>query len=627
MSKSNPTKTTMQVMADHNFSVRTPSNLPIPKVAPFPRARFIAFLSRLKILTKDFGMIPMQLLGTQLYVLDEICAALERGVTIFYILKARQLGMSTFFIALDLFWAMEHGGLLGSFVTHTEQSKAQFRNIIKVFLHNLPRTHRIAIDQENRDLIVLKNGSLFQYLVAGIKEKSKGGIGRSSANNYLHSTETAFYGAPDDLKELNATMSTHYPHRLEVYESTANGYNFWEEMWENGKEDPTICCIFVGWWRHDHYQFPDDHPYFRIYMPQGHETPLHILERKRRDRVMKHYGVEVTRNQIAWYRWQLETKNSGDQAKMDELFPWLEEDAFVATGAKFFTNDSLTEAMRLARKQPYMPFKYQLSDKWQETTVFQTRDRRAELKVWEEADPNGYYAIGCDPAYGSSEAADRAVIHVARCFSDRIVQVAEFVSPTISTYQCAWVLAHLAGYYRNCMVNLEMNGPGEAVFNELNLIKQYTSQMVGNEQKTDLGNVFVLMRHFLYRRADAVAGTGLAYQWRTSGVNKPPMLSAFKDSFELHRHIIHSMFLLDEMKHMIIEGGHIQAENNHKDDRVMAAALAHEAWRKWMMQKLKNMNLTFERAYMEAAGGPNPAQKIVINYLKGVNINVDELAK
>jgi hypothetical protein len=607
-----------------HHEVRMPIRLPPVKVSPFPRERFVRFCQMLKIQTKDFGMVPMQFLGTQTYVLDEMCKALDEGKTTFFILKARQLGMTTFFIALDLFWAMEHPGLLGAFVTHTDQAKALFRNTIKIFFANLPKTHKIRWDNENRDMIVLRNGSLLQYLVAGIKEKTKGGLGRSSANNYAHGTEVAFWGAPDDLNELAATMSTHYPHRLYIEETTANGFNFWEERWREGKDDPTICTIFVGWWRHDHYQFPDDHPWFTIYMPQGQETSLHVLERKRVNAVEKRYGVRVTKNQIAWYRWHLETKLGNDQSKMDEMFPWLEEDAFVSTGSQFFANAALTDAMRRARDQPFMPFKYNMTDNWADTQVVATRDRRAELRVWEEANAQGHYVIGCDPAYGSSEFADRAVINVSRCFSDRLVQVAEFVSPTISTYQCAWVLCHLAGYYRNVMVNLEINGPGEAVFNEMNALKRETQHMVDHATDGkityDLRYVLTMMRHFLYSRSDSMT-MSLAYQWRTTGSNKPGILSALKDSFELKRNVINSMYLLEEMKTVKIDGGIIQAEEGKKDDRVMAAALAHEAWRKWVRPKLLALGLTFESAYRESIGqGPSQAERIAINYLKSQKI-------
>jgi hypothetical protein len=592
--------------------------------------RFETFLSKLKIQTKDFGLIPMTMLGTQRYVLDEMCDAIDKGITTFYILKARQLGMTTFFIALDLFWAMNHNGLLGAFVTHEDRSKAVFRNTFKVFFAGLPKSHKIRWDVENRDMLVLKNGSVIQYLVAGIKEKSKGGLGRSSANNYIHATEVAFWGSPDDLNELSATMSTYYPHRLKVEETTANGFNFWQERYTEAREDPTIRCIFVGWWRHDHYTFPDDHPWFSIYMPQGHETPLHVLERRRRRLVKEKYGVEVTMNQIAWYRWKLESPSecAGDQSKMDEMYPWLEDDAFVATGSIFFTNTSLTEAMKRARQQPFMPFKYAMSERWQDTIVNATRDRRAELKIWEEPSPKGHYVIGCDPAYGSSDEADRAVIHVARCFSDRMVQVAEFVSPNVSTYQCAWALCHLAGYYRNVMPIIEINGPGEAVMNEANALRTQTNNMINHasdgRDPNDIRYVLNNMRSFLYRRSDSMGG-GLAYHWRTNGNNKPPMMHAFKDAFELHRFIINSMYLLEEMKTIVIKDGNIQAEGSNKDDRVMAAALAHEAWRRWVQPKLRNMGLTFERAYMETIGaGPDAAQRIGIDYLRSQKIMIDE---
>jgi len=465
--------------------------VPASEVAPFPRDRLIKFLSKVRIQSKDYGLINFQLLGTQLYVLVRMEEAIARGITKFVILKARQLGMSTFFLGLDLFWAFENQGLLGAFVTHTEQSKAQFRNILKVFLANLPRGYKKDAVQENRDMVVFENGSLFQYIVAGVREKGKGGIGRSSANNFAHCTEVAFWGSADDVNELAATMSTHYQHRLEVYESTANGFNHFHEMWEAAKEDPTCCAIFVGWWLHDHYSYGDDHPFFQIYMPDGHATKLNALERKRVKDVRDQFGVDITHNQIAWYRWQLEAKQQGDQSKMDELYPWTEQDAFVATGSRFFTNESLTDAMKRTRSVPYMPFRYILTDRWHETGVTGGNRSRHDLKIWEEAVHDGWYVIGCDPAYGSSDDADRSVIHVARCFADRMVQVAEFVSTSTSTYQCAWVLAHLAGYYRNCMVNLEISGPGTTVFQELNHLRTSIKEIKvsTNPEDTDLRNV------------------------------------------------------------------------------------------------------------------------------------------
>ncbi len=185
--------------------------MPTGKVEPFPRERFLGFLKHLKILTKEFGIVPLRMLGTQRYVLDEICQGLAEGVTSFVILKARQLGMSTFFIALDLFWAFEHRGLSGAFATHTDQSKNQFRNIIQLFLTNLPARYKVQDVKENRDFIVFKNASMFSYMVAGVKEKAGSNMGRSGAYSFLHASGVSLWGPPAVVAEMEAAWWSPLP--------------------------------------------------------------------------------------------------------------------------------------------------------------------------------------------------------------------------------------------------------------------------------------------------------------------------------------------------------------------------------------------------------------------------------
>jgi hypothetical protein len=603
-----------------------PQHVPLPTVAPFPIERFLGFIKQLKVITKDYGLIPFGLLGTQQYVLDEITEGLARGVTTFIILKARQLGMSTVFIALDLFWAFEHAGLAGAFATHTEQSRDQFRNIIETFFNHLPTTHKVRYSKHNRSMLILKNGSTFGYLVAGVKEKTTANLGRSGAFNFLHATEVAFWGNELDLTELRATLSTHYAHRLQIYESTANGFNHWEDMCTVANDSKTQKFIFVGWWRNELYQFTREDPRFKVYCPSGSDEKMSLLERKRHSQVKERYATDVTIEQIAWYRWKLDEDAAGDQMKMDEMFPWLPEDAFVATGSKFFTSESLTDSMRRARKMALTAYRYVVGLEWADLAVVPAPLARAELKIWEEAHPHGHYCIGCDPAYGSSETADRTVIHVARAYADRLVQVAEFVSPTVSTYQCAWVLAHLAGYYSGAagaLVNLEISGPGTTVFQALNDLREQVMQSPP-KGKEAIRNVLNAMRHFLYRRPDALAGE-LAYQWRMTFDNKLAMMTGFKDSFELQRHVINSMHLLEEMKSVVYESGQIQAEGRKKDDRVIAAALCHEAWVRWARSKLRGMGLTYLKAQTaELNPTPNQVQRMAINYLKEAKIVVND---
>ena len=369
-------------------------------VAPFPTQRFLEFLSHLKVQSKDFGLVPFKLLGSQRYLLKEIEIGLAAGITTFVILKARQLGISSFFLALDMFWAFAHKGLLGVFITHKEEARDDFRSTVEVFFAETPTKFRVNYVRHNRNLLILKNASKFRYLIAGTSEVRKGGLGRGGAANFVHATECAFYGNGDDLAEFRSQTSSLYPHRLQIYETTANGFNHFWDMWEITKTDPTKKAIFIGWWRDERNQIPVAHPFFENYMPDGIKSVLTPLEKKRVREVREIYNFEISLQQLCWYRWHLAAEKDNDQSLMDQEYPWTEGDAFVATGSKFFTVEAVTECMRTAKKCAFQTYRYKLGMKFEETEIRQVRDVRAEMRIYEDVSRFGYYALGCDPAYG-----------------------------------------------------------------------------------------------------------------------------------------------------------------------------------------------------------------------------------
>jgi hypothetical protein len=615
-------------MADAKIPLKAEALKPEPEafefqhvaVAPFPRARFEAFAAKLKVQSKDFGLVPFKLLGSQRYILDEIEKGLAEGVTTFVILKARQLGASTFFLVLDQFWAFEHKGLLGVLIVHKEEARDDFRAAIEVFFAETPKTHRVNYVRHNRNLLILRNGSKFRYLIGGTGENRKGGLGRSGSANYVHSTETAFYGNGDDLAEFRSQTSSLYPHRMQIYESTANGYNWFFDFWDQATRDPSKRAIFVGWWRDERNALPVDHPLFGKYMPDGISTSLSSLERRRCKEVRETYGFEISLQQVAWYRWHLESEKDSDQSLMDQEYPWTSDDAFVATGSKFFTSEALTTCMRNAKERPFLVYRYKLTHKFEETTLQQLRDPRAPLRVWEEASRYGLYVLGCDPAYGSSDEADRTVISVWRCYSDVMVQVAEFCSPEPSTYQCAWVLCHLAGYYGQALMMpvLEITGPGQAVFDEIKKIQLLSAEIrPGDEERSHIRNILANMKHFFYKRMDTFGGD-LVYQWRTSGELKQRLMNQYKNGVELGRIIPRSVPLLEEMRRIVNNDGHIGGEGRAKDDRVIAAALAYQGWNMWVQPRCKAQGLTLATSDQEQG----PITRTIHNYLKRVNIQV-----
>lgn len=598
------------------------------KLDPFPRERFAKFCEKLKVNTRDFGLIPFNLLGSQQYILDEICKGMDEGVSTFVILKSRQLGSSTFFMALNLFWCFNYSGLFGAIITHIEQLRDQFRNMIDVYKAHLPASYKVSVNKSNRNMLIFDNGSTIAYLTAGTKESSKGGgLGTGGSFNYLHSSETARYGNEEDLKNLRAALSSRYPHRMQIYESTAKGHNFYEEMCEIAKESPTQRFIFVGWWRNELFRFEKDSMEYAAYLPAGDQSNMEPLERRRIKLVKELYDFNIEYEQVAWYRWKLKDEYGGDQQKMDEDFPWTAEDAFVATGSKFFTNESLGDAMRDARRTPYMPYRYSLTTKWSDTQVMPYNDRRAELKIFEEADPTGHYVLSCDPAFGSGDTANRTAIFVGRAFADCIVQVAEFCTNKVETAQAAWVAAHLAGYYRGfsgCSFILEITGPGQHVILELDKLRQET-HLIFPKDRPDLQNCLASMKNYYWRRTDSIGGSISARHWQTTQKTKPLMMNALRDSLNLGRIIIRSMPCLEEMRTIVQDDGVIEAEGSKNDDRAIAAALANIHWLQWVQPNLRAQGLTRARsAELTKKGIATTAQAVTLNFLQQQKIKLPE---
>lgn len=611
------------------------------KVAPFPRKKFEKFLSYLKVQSHDFGRIPFKLLGSQRYILDEVEKGISEGVTTFVILKSRHIGSTTVFIAIDMMYAFENGGLMGTFILHEEKALDRWRAIIDIFLETLPKKILIGgkkvkfrpdVIRHSRNLLWLSNDSMFSYLIAGTDENKAGGLGRSGSSNFVHATECAFYGSEEDIKAFKAQVSSIYAHRLQIYESTANGFNHWYDTCQTAKDSPTMRFIFVGWWRCELFALHTTDPRYQHFMP---DEKLTMLERQRVRAVKEQYDFQITLQQIAWYRWKMFDEFSSDQVTMDQEFPWTEEDAFQSGKSKFFDGTTLTQVTRDAITAgrelvktigvPYQGYRYKVTNRWEEIDVVAFNDPRSELHVWEHASKFGYYVIGVDPNYGSGPKADWGVATVWRAYSECIVQVAEFCSKSFSTYQLAWVIAHLAGFYgqNDCRVNIELTGgSGMTVYDELKRLRSHLNEMRPQDDSYGIRNCLKHMSDYYYQRIDNVGGGDLAYHTRMSADIRGHLMTQFKDGIELRRMQPRSMVLIEQMRRLANEDGHIEASEGH-DDHVMAAALAYETWQKWLAPKLRSLHMTRARAAeIEVKGGDKPITQLMINYLKRSNITV-----
>ena len=579
----------------------------------FDLAKFYKFCAELKIETKEEGLKKMgKLLGTQTYVMEEINKGLKEDVHFFVILKGRQLGITTVSLALDLYWQFTHPGWQGTLVSDTEENRDMFRSTLGMYIDGLPKEYKIPLVAHNRNQMVLKNRSRIFYQIAGNKSR----LGQGKAITYLHATETASWGNDEGLASLIASLAEKNPQRLYIFESTAQGFNMFHDMYKTAKRARTQRAIFCGWWRNEYYSVGPDSKEYKVYW----DGKLKPDEKEWVKEIKKLYGVEINSRQMAWWRWKM-AEGIKDETLMYQEFPPTEDYAFVMTGTSFFSNSRCTDAAKHAKSLDYECYRYAFGQLFQDTECLPSSDRLATLRVWQQPIDTAYYVIGADPAYGSSDWADRFCIQVFRVYADGLDQVAEFATSELNTYQFAWVIAHLAGAYKNSTLNLEVNGPGQAVINELRNLKRLAAAIQGPMAK-DMMDVLGSMQNYIWRRNDTMGGLSNSIGFLTTSSSKERMLSYMKDYFERGMMGIFSMDTLEEMKGIVREDGFIGAPGRGKDDRVIATALATIAWAEQVQPRLIGMRLSKEMSLRQDEYTPEQLAvgKNVSNYLKIIGV-------
>lgn len=581
---------------------------------------FLHFFSLLRIDSKEMlGDEPVKLYEAQLRFLEQVSSGLQDDCHFFINLKARQLGISTVMLALDIFWLYMNPGLQGALVTDSAENVQQFRQLIVRMLESLPKGFKIPIRQHNRSRLVLANGSTLQYMSAGKGKNS--GLGRSRALNFAHCSEISGWGDQKGIDSLKAALAEHHPARLYVFESTALGFNVFYDLYNEAKDDGiSKRAFFIGWWAKETYVLERGSAEFDRYWtayPQLTEA-----ETETATQVLADYGHVITEEQWAWYR-----KKGYDQSEesLKEEYPSTAEEAWVATGSAFFSGARITQDINFIynMRVSFTGHTYKLGDQYLHTKLLDvTEVSKADLRVWEEPKRGGKYVFGVDPAYGSSDEADRTCISVWRCYADKLVQVAEYATTVPNTNQCAWVMAHLAGSYRDCMVNLEVNGPGSEVMNALKELRQkIRADQVRDDDHGLKADTLDQLRWFMWKRPDSMTGIASVYNWTTRTTSKSIGMNKLRDAYNMEQLVVRSIPLLEEMQTLRQDGDSIAASGRKKDDRVMAAMMACYAWSEWVKTPMMMENRTFDRemasqAALVTEANPDVSAHIVTNFLK-----------
>ena len=185
----------------------------------------------------------------------------------------------------------------GAIIADRTDNLERLRRIFASLLDTLPPEwkgpdHRIVTN--NRNGMTFANRSVIDLLAAG----SNPDLGASRALNLMHATECSLWRSLAGVESLKASLARLNPNRLYIWESVANGFNWFYNHCQQAKQDRHMRFIFVGFWANPTYTIPKDDPDYPIYW----DGSLDEDEIKRARYVRQEYNYKITTEQIAWWR-------------------------------------------------------------------------------------------------------------------------------------------------------------------------------------------------------------------------------------------------------------------------------------------------------------------------------------
>ena len=333
------------------------------------------------------------------------------------VLKARQMGLTTWAAARFFLKTITQPGTLTLQVAHTQESAEEIFRIIHRFIDCLPEELRegpLKTSRANvRQIVFPELDSQYRVVSAGDRN-----AGRGMTVQNLHCSELARWpGDPGEtLAGLRASMA---PGAELILESTPDGVGgCFHEEWRKASETGMVRHFFP-WWMERRYR-----------AAEVAEDRLTDEERA----LMTRHGLD--REQIG-YRRGIRANFRG--LAMQE-YAEDEESCFLASGDSVFELSAIEERL-LSSPEP------------------QQIRRNGELEIWLPALEGRQYIVAVDPAGGGSEG-DYSAAQVVDMETG--MQCAEFAGH-VGGLELAQLVTGLAGEYNGAWLVVERNNHGSGV--------------------------------------------------------------------------------------------------------------------------------------------------------------------
>lgn len=446
----------------------------------------------------------------------------------FIILKARQLGMSTFSEAMITYLATHSPNTDAVILAHTTESSSKIYEMTQLFVDSLPVGLKPEQKYSNKKMLVFdgENGLKSSIRVMVANDSTRGGTYKLA-----HLSEVAFWEHPEEaLLALNQAVPMSNE-SLIIIESTANGFNYFYNLWQdavNGRND--YVPIFFPWYVDPKYSLP-----YRGFVKTKYEVD--IQEK-----------FQLTDDQLQWRRWCIANNCGGDELKFRQEYPITPEEAFITSGTSIFDTELILEHMKdlmAPIKRGYFTYQY---NGMSITNIKWVDDPRGYIKIYKDR-TNNPTVIGGDTA-GEGE----------DFFTAMVLDQSGFLCAVLHNQFDEDLYAkqvYCLGVYYHSLIAIETNF---STFPNMEL------------QRLRYPSLYIREKYDRIQR-----GALPKFGFRTTSLTRPIIIDQLVVVVRENIEMIQDRETLEEMLSFVKIKGKAQASEGTHDDLVMGLAIAYEA--------------------------------------------------
>lgn len=513
-----------------------------------------------------------------------------------FILKARQEGVSTFWIAFFLWLTSLRPNREALICAHTEGSTYDFNGRLRSMYTQLHPLLQPELHTNRRDLVYFSTNTHNRRRGSGVGLESKlvfttaasGEIGRSYNFHAALLSEFAIWpelkiNVKNQMGGLLQVMSEDAG-TIIIMESTAKGENEATE-WFTDKNNG-YRKIFIPWCAFDEYRTPKL-TYDKLgelsvdpdsrYGDEAQESryireALDVWYPEKVAEGGEEWIEKEVRLRLHWRRRTIDTKCFGDLRVFKHEYPTVAADAFATGARNMFDHQSLEEmrayveeeARQVRQTWPVYPIrcKYlQSDDDFNPNRKFHRADGWGKVYFYrlpgEFAREHTSFVIGADTSMGMSQDADPSAAVVLAMSADETEEVASF-NAVIAPSEFAEMLYWLGRLYDDALLGVEHNERGGAVVNDyLHKVWRYPRLYFPRDMFTGK------------TRRDTVPGVNVTAD------GKSKLISDLAQDIRDHAILFRSMALIDQLKgYQELKNKKYGAPAGSKDDFVSAAMIA-----------------------------------------------------